>query len=188
MNRWKRTAQLGVGFGVLALVCGGWVHGRAGEVEAARDRLATLREQVARLRREAGTQRALELQLQGLNAAFADYVQILPAPQLATEEELLRQISRVCDRRRVRLSHWRRQKNSRRRARKGRAPFRETRLQLQLEAKLPDLILALNDLERLPKLVRVIGFALRSPDPLLYDGVDPPLEARVEVSTFCYQG
>ncbi|RMG11436.1 MAG: hypothetical protein D6731_15560 [Planctomycetota bacterium] len=195
MNKETKSAVvLGVIFAVLAAAAYYYVHKTQQEVDAKKAEIASLKTQIDQLRAEAKRYDALVEELENLKVNFAQFVKILPAPEVATEEQLMYMLQEKCERAQFGLGNYRvakprRSSSSRRRGRKS-GGFREIDVTLAAEATFQQFLRFLNSLERHETFLRVNSFNCTAGQKPEFDAEGNevwPLKITLNISTFRYE-
>lgn len=187
MNKEMRTTAITAVLIVIgALVLGYFVNETLTEIEAVTAANAELEGQIATLKAKVDTLPALQLELENLKANFAQYIKILPSPEVATTERLLELVQEKCERSAFQLKNFN-IKPGVGTAKSGRSGFREIDITISAEGSYEQFLRFLNGLERHESFVRVNSFTCTVGATAKKDaeGKDVwPLTVALNISTF----
>jgi hypothetical protein len=183
------TVGVSVVFALVAAIAGAFALEAQTNLEETEAANGELRASNAILAQEADQLPGLTRELATLEANVDLFVGILPAPEVATVEQLMNTVYNHCERTQVEVPRWSvaKKRNTRKRTRKGarRRAFTELRVTLNLFGRQADLLELINRLEREKALIRVNAFSLLPQSSELVFGGDP-VRATLDVSTFRY--
>jgi Tfp pilus assembly protein PilO len=178
-------------FLVLALFAAYFVHNTMQEVDQIEAEIATMEQDIERLENEAKKHDALVEELENLKANFAQYVKILPAAEVATEERLMDLIQEKCERSQFGVGTYRvkpQKKAGKRKTRGG--GFQEIDVSLSAKGTFEQFLRFLNSLERHESFLRVNTFTCTSAGRAVQDAEGNetwPLAISLNISTFRYE-
>lgn len=187
MNKEMRTTAITAVLIVIgALVLGYFVNETLTEIEAVTAQNAELEGQIATLKAKVDTLPALQVELDNLKANFAQYIKILPSPEVATTERLLELVQEKCERSAFQLKNFN-IKPGAGTAKAGRGGFREIDITISAEGSYEQFLRFLNGLERHESFVRVNSFTCTVASTAKKDGEGKdiwPLTVALNISTF----
>lgn len=192
MSKETRTVVI---FGLIFLVLAGFayyfVSETADKVEAKQAEIAKVREDISGLQAEADLEPALIDELENLKVNFKEYVKILPAAEVATEERLMAMVQEKCERTQFGLGNYnvKKPKGASRRGKRSSSGFREIDVSLKAGGTFEQFLRFLNSLERHESFVRVNSFSCAPPPEAVIDeeGKETwPLKIALNISTFRY--
>lgn len=187
----KTVLIFGLIFAVLAGGAFYFVNETKAKVEAKEAEIAALKQEIATLAKEAALEEGLIEQLESLKVNFAQYVKILPSPEVATEERLMTMLQEKCERAQFGLGDYsvkKDRKKSKKRSGKG-GGFKEIDVTLRAKGTFEQFLRFLNSLERHESFLRVNSFTCTAPaKPKIDDeGIETwPLDISLNISTFRY--
>ena len=157
MNKEMRTTAITAALIIVgAVVLGYFVNETLTEIDAVTAANTELEGQISTLEAKVATRPALEQELATLKENFAQYIKILPSPEIATPERLLELVQEKCERSQFQLKSFNfRPLADQKRARGG---FREIDITLKAEGPYEQFLRFLNGLERHESFVRVNSF------------------------------
>lgn len=157
MNKEMRTTAITAALIIVgAVVLGYFVNETLTEIDAVTAANTELEGQISTLEAKVATRPALEQELATLKENFAQYIKILPSPEIATPERLLELVQEKCERSQFQLKSFNfRPLADQKRARGG---FREIDITLNAEGTYEQFLRFLNGLERHESFVRVNSF------------------------------
>jgi Tfp pilus assembly protein PilO len=177
-------------FAVLAGFAFYFVNETAEKVEAKRKEIEGVQKQIAALQKEADQEAALIEELESLRVNFKEFVKILPAAEVATEERLMTMVQEKCERTQFTLDSYLAKGGKKGKKKKGKgAGFHEISVSLKAEGTYEQFLRFLNSLERHESFVRVNSFSCNPPSKPEVDeeGKETwPLDIQLKVSTFRY--
>jgi hypothetical protein len=150
------------------------------EVDAVSAANHSLDDEVAGLQREIAQGPELAARLDACNASFKDYVKILPSPEVATEEKLLRTVSVYCDLAQIRMSEVLCGAAQQRTAAHG-GDFQEVGVSFRIASDYDAFVRFLNLLERHESFIKVNAFSVT---PAAQRSLE--LDASIELTTYTY--
>lgn len=188
MNKEMRTTAITavlilIGAGVL----GYFVNETLTEIETVSAANAELEGQIATLKAKVDTMPALQVELENLKTNFAQYIKILPSPEIATPERLLELIQEKCERSAFQLKTTSFKPGAAKVGAGSRGGFREIDITLAAEGSYEQFLRFLNGLERHESFVRVNSFTCTVATQAKKDaeGKDTwPLTVALNISTF----
>jgi len=191
----KSAAIVGACFLVLALVALYFVNQTKTKKEKVEDDNKALESQIATLEKKADKLDELNTELELINTNLAEYIQILPSPEVATVERLMELVQEKATRSQFDATQFvlkdsdpRRKK--RRRGRRGggsASAFQEIDITMQAEATFDEFLKFLNSLERHETFLRLNSFSCRAGQARTEgEEVELPLRITLNLSTFRY--
>jgi len=186
MNKEMRTTAITAALIIIgAVVLGYFINETLTEIDAVTAANTELEGQISTLEAKVATRPALEQELATLKENFAQYIKILPSPEIATPERLLELVQEKCERSQFQLKSFNfRPLADQKRARGG---FREIDITLNAEGTYEQFLRFLNGLERHESFVRVNSFTCTVGTAAKKDaeGKDLwPLTVALNISTF----
>jgi Tfp pilus assembly protein PilO len=160
MNKEMRTTAITAVLIVIgALVLGYFVNETLTEIEAvsASERRAR-GARSPRSNAKVNTMPALQVELENLKANFAQYIKILPSPEIATTERLIELVQEKCERSAFQLKSFNYKPGNKAVQGGARGGFREIDITLSAEGSYEQFLRFLNGLERHESFVRVNSF------------------------------
>lgn len=182
-------------FGIIFAVLAGFAYFFVNETQVKLDEKkaenAALTDEIAALQKEADLEDALIVELESLKVNFKEYVKILPASEVATEERLLAMLQEKCERTQFGLGNYTAKKPKRgaKKKRKG-GGFKEIDVTLRATGTFEQFLRFLNALERHESFLRVNSFACTAAaqPERDEDGKETwPLTITLNISTFRYE-
>ena len=159
MNKEMRTTAITA---VLILIGAGglgyFVNETLTEIETVSAANAELEGQIATLKAKVDTMPALPVELENLKTNFAQYIKILPSPEIATPERLLELVQEKCERSAFQLKTFSFKPGAATAKAGARGGFREIDITLNAEGTYEQFLRFLNGLERHESFVRVNSF------------------------------
>ena len=193
----KTVAVFAGVFLVMAMVAGYFVYNTSDEVAVKAQEIDVLKNELAALKKEADQHDELVIELDSLKANLAQYVKILPSPEVATPERLMELVQEKTERAQFALASYRAgdAKGAKAPQARGRGPgsasgFKEIEVSLNAEGTYEQFLRFLNSLERHESFLRVNSFScLTGSKPTIgEDGAEVyPLTISLNVSTFRYE-
>lgn len=188
MNKEMRTTAITAVLIVIgALVLGYFVNETLTEIEAVSASNAELEGQIATLDAKVKTMPALQVELENLKTNFAQYIKILPSPEIATTERLMELVQEKCERSAFQLKSFNYKPGNKEVKAGARGGFREVDITLAAEGSYEQFLRFLNGLERHESFVRVNSFTCTVAPTAKKDaeGKDTwPLTVALNISTF----
>ncbi len=188
MNKEMRTTAITAVLIVIgALVLGYFVNETLTEIEAVTASNAELQGQIDVLKAKVDTMPALQLELENLKTNFAQYIKILPSPEIATPERLLELVQEKCERSAFQLKNFNFKQGAKEVKAGARGGFQEIDITLAAEGSYEQFLRFLNGLERHESFVRVNSFTCTVGATAKKDaeGKDTwPLTVALNISTF----
>lgn len=174
-----------------ALAEGYYINEVMTEIEVKQAEITTLQGEISGLQEKVKKIEPLTRELTSLKANFAQYVRILPSPDVASQERLMELIQEKSDRTGFKVTQFvikREPTTAAAASRKKKGGFQEIDLTLTSEGTFDQFLRFLNSLERHESFVRVNSFACSSSDKpkIGPDGPTWPLTVALNVSTFRY--
>jgi len=194
MNKELKTVLIFAGvFVLLATGAGAFVYNTMEAVEIKEQEIAALSGEIQKMKTIAKQEPELETQLNKLQENLGQYVKILPSPEVATDERILRLVNEKCNDSNFELNSVRLEqkagkavgKKKRGRA-KGKGGFQEVSVTLRARATYDQFLRFLNSLERNPTFLRVNNFSC-SLGSAPVGPTGPMLSIKLNVSTFRYE-
>jgi Tfp pilus assembly protein PilO len=196
MNKEQRTVAIfAVVFVILASVAYYFGKQTQEQVEQKKSEIAVLNKEIEDLQAQADQEEALLAELAALKLNFAQYVKILPSPQVATEEKLMETVQLKCERSNFTLVDYV-AKPPRKRAKRGKkrgassTGFKEIDVTLKADGTFEQFLRFLNSMERHESFLRVNSFQCqgpRGPETDAEGNETWPLKVTLNVSTFRYE-
>lgn len=194
MSKEMRTVGIFAGiFAVLAMVAGYFVNDTMTQVDQKKTEIEALNGEIASLDKEAKQHDALVEELDSLRQNFAQYVKILPSPEVATQERLMELLQEKSERAQFTASRFT-LKEAADKAAKGRGGggggFLEIDVTLSAEATYEQFLRFLNSLERHESFLRVNSFSCSAASRAVVDAEGRetwPLTIALNISTFRYE-
>jgi len=193
----KTVAVFAGVFLVMAMVAGYFVYNTSDEVAVKAQEIDVLKNELAALKKEADQHDELVIELDSLKANLAQYVKILPSPEVATSERLMELVQEKVERAQFQLDSYRTD------PKKGGAPaarpgpgragasgFKEIEVSLNAVGTYEQFLRFLNSLERHESFLRVNSFSCLTGARATVgeDGAEIyPLTISLNVSTFRYE-
>lgn len=193
MNKDTKTLAITIAvFLAGALAEGYYINEVMGEIEVKQAEIATLQGEITTLQEKVKKIEPLTRELASLKANFAQYVRILPSPDVASQERLMELIQEKSDRTGFKVTQFvikRESTTAAAASRKKKGGFQEIDLTLTSEGTFDQFLRFLNSLERHESFVRVNSFACSASDKpkIGPDGPTWPLTVALNVSTFRYE-
>lgn len=183
-------------FLVLAGVAAFFVNNTMDEVKQREDGIIDLESKIAKAEKIANKEETLEKELGNLQENLKHYVQILPSPEVATQEELMKLVQQNCERAQFALGAYDDKEAKKRAAPKKKGArkkkvggFTEIAVSLDASGTYEQFLRFLNALERHETFLRVNNFTCSAPQTpkVDADGKETwPLKISLNVSTFRY--
>jgi Tfp pilus assembly protein PilO len=181
-------------FLVLAVVAGFFVNNTMDEVSQRTAAIDDLNNKILKAEKVAGKEESLEKELANLQENLKHYVQILPSPEVATEEELMKLVQQNCERAQFDLGSYRvkegkKKSSGKTRRKKNAGGFAEIAVTIAAKGTYEQFLRFLNALERHETFLRVNSFTCDAPKVALVDADGNetwPLRITINVSTFRY--
>ncbi len=198
MSKEIRSAIIvGAVFAVCALVAFYFVFDTSGQLEERQAELAALDEELTALDTKGKELPALQEQLASVKANLSQYIKILPSPDVATDEELVRLVQEKSARAQFQIAQITvelKTKKAKTRARGKPAAsagaFEEIGLNISGEGTFDQFLRFLNALERHESFLRVNTFSITAPSSPEVDAEGRetwPLRVQLQVSTYRYK-
>ncbi len=193
----KTVLIFGLIFTVLAGCAFYFVSETKAKKEAKEAEIEALNTEIAGLEKQAAQEEGLIEELDSLKVNFAQYVKILPSPEVATEERLLSMLQEKSERSQFSLGDFVQKKDRAKRSSKKRGKkkkgggFREVDVTLKADATFEQFLRFLNSLERHESFLRVNSFTCMAPQKAEVDDEGKetwPLQITLNISTFRYGG
>ncbi len=188
MNKEMRTTAITAVLIVIgALVLGYFVNETLTEIESVTASNAELQGQIDVLKAKVDTMPTLQVELENLKTNFAQYIKILPSPEIATPERLLELVQEKCERSAFQLKNFNFKQGAKEVKAGARGGFQEIDITLAAEGSYEQFLRFLNGLERHESFVRVNNFTCTVASTAKKDaeGKDTwPLTVALNISTF----
>lgn len=182
-------------FLVLAIVALFFVNNTMDQVAEKEQKILDLEGEIAKNEKIAAKEEGLEKELKNLQENLRHYVTILPSPEVATQEELMRLVQQNCERAQFDLGSYsvreakKRGGGGKKKKKKKKGGFAEISVSLNARGTYEQFLRFLNALERHETFLRVNSFSCSAPSEAVKDdeGNDTwPLQISLQVSTFRY--
>ncbi len=185
----KTTAVAGALIGAIALVFVYFISNSLDEKALKEGEKATLEGEIAALTAKVALIEPLTLELDNLKANFAQYIKILPSPEIATQERLMELVEEKCERADFEVSRF----DVKRDVSAKKSAFQEIEITLAAKGTFDQVLRFMNSLERHESFVRVNSFNCTAPATSSPDPADPsrqiwPLTISLNISTFRFDG
>jgi hypothetical protein len=189
----------GLVFLVMTGVAGYYVSGRVEAVKKRENDIKTIQAEVDKAKKIASKKRKdeLEKEKESLESNLSHYITILPSPQVASKERLMRLVQEKCDRSQFILERFRltKKRKSAKKAKpskkkKKSGGFQEVPLTLDANGTYEQFLRFLNSLERHESFLRVNTFRCEAEEKPTLDAegnVTWPLTISLTLSTFRYE-
>ena len=192
----KTVLIFGLIFSVLAACAFYFVNETKKKKDAKALEITALKTEIASLAKQAALEEGLAQELESLKLNFAQYVKILPSPEVATEEILLSMLQEKSERSQFGLQDFQEKKSrakptSKKRGKKKSGGFKEIDITLKANATFEQFLRFLNSLERHESFLRINSFTCNAPQKPEVDeeGKETwPLKISLNISTFRYGG
>lgn len=186
----KTTAVAGALIAAISLVFVYFISNSLDEKALKEGEKATLEGEIDALTQKVALIEPLTLELENLKANFAQYIKILPSPEIATQERLMELVEEKCERADFQVSRFD-VKPQLGAAKK--SAFQEIEITLQAKGTFDQFLRFMNSLERHESFVRVNSFNCTAPTVAVPDPADPakeiwPLQVSLNISTFRFDG
>jgi Tfp pilus assembly protein PilO len=181
-------------FLVLAVVASFFVKSTMDKVSQRNAAIDDLNNKILKAQKIAAKEESLEKELANLQENLKHYVQILPSPEVATQEELMKLVQQNCERAQFdlgtyRVAKTRKSSGGKKRRHKKVGGFQEIAVSLSATGTFEQFLRFLNALERHETFLRVNSFTCNAPTKpkVDADGNETwPLKISINVSTFRY--
>jgi hypothetical protein len=184
----KATAIAGGLVAVITAVLGVFVNGTMTDRDAKQAEQAQLNADIASLQKVVDTQEGLQAELENLKANVAQYIKILPSPEIATQERLMELVQEKSERAQFEITGFViKPPTADPRKRASKAAFQEIEVTLNAKGTFSQFLLFLNSLERYESFVRVNSFTCTAPQTAEVDSDGKetwPLTVSLNISTF----
>lgn len=200
MNKETQVVLItGLVFVVMTGIALYYVNGRIEARKAREQDIATIKQDIAKAESIIAKKEELEKELDSLERNLSHYITILPSPEVATKESLMRLVQEKCERSQFVLERFVlgggssavRGRGGAGAAKKGGGGFQEIGLTLDANGTYEQFLRFLNSLERHESFLRVNTFRCEAdPKPKVNeeDGtVSRPLTISLNLSTFRYE-
>lgn len=185
----KTTAVAAALIAAISLVLIYFVSNSLDEKALKEGEKATLETDIAGLTAKVALIEPLTLELDNLKANFAQYIKILPSPEIATQERLMELVEEKCERADFQVSRF----ETRPSLSAKKSAFQEIEITLTAKGTFEQFLRFVNSLERHESFVRVNSFNCTAPTVSVPDPADPlkqiwPLAVSLNISTFRFDG
>lgn len=202
MNKETQVVLItGLVFVVMTGIALYYVNGRIEARKAREADIATIKQDIAKAEAVIAKKEELEKELDSLERNLSHYITILPSPEVATKESLMRLVQEKCERSQFVLERFvlntggaaagRGRRGAAPKRKKGAGGFQEIALTLDANGTYEQFLRFLNSLERHESFLRVNTFRCQAePKPRVNeeDGtVSWPLTISLNLSTFRYE-
>jgi Tfp pilus assembly protein PilO len=197
MNKELRSAIIvGAVFAVCALVAFFFVLDTSGQLEDKQAELAALEEELTALDTKGKELPGLQEQLASVKANLSQYIKILPSPDVATDEELVRLVQEKSARAQFQIDQitvevkGKKGKSRRGKPAESAGAFEEIGLNITGQGTFDQFLRFLNSLERHESFLRVNTFSITAPSSPAIDDEGRetwPLRVQLQVSTYRYK-
>lgn len=192
----KTVLIFGLIFSVLAACAFYFVNETKAKKDAKALEITALKTEIAGLEKQAALEEGLTQELESLKLNFAQYVKILPSPEVATEEILLSMLQEKSERSQFGLQDFQEKKGrarptSKKRGKKKSGGFKEIDITLKANSTFEQFLRFLNSLERHESFLRINRFTCTAPAKAEIDAEGKetwPLKISLNISTFRYGG
>lgn len=190
MTREGKATAIAVGFVVVISLGFGWVISDARDTKMAKEaEKAQLETDIQALEKKVARTEALTQELENLKANFAEYIKILPSPEIATQQRLMDLVQDKSSKTSFGLERFDLKRDAQAAAaRRTKTAFQEVEISLVAKGTFEQFLKFLNSLERHESFVRVNSFtctAAAAPSADI-DVTNPPLTVQLNISTFRY--
>lgn len=180
-------------FLLVASVLGWFVYDNSVRVEELTATNQGLETEIKKFKDRAAERESMEKKLVQLQNAVKEYVKILPNPEIATEEQIIKTFSDYSRRANIRIDEILRQSKRPQRARRGakrpkKTDFEEKKVQFRIKGQFDEFVRFLNFIERDESFLQVRSFSLTAAPPEQKEKLTRRRELNVllTVSTFRY--
>ncbi len=188
----RETKATAIAAGLVAIISMGFVYVISDSLDtktAKESEQAQLRTDIEGLEKKVAKHDELTLELENLKANFAQYIKILPSPEIATQQRLMELVNDKAVKTTFGLERFeQRQQSKAAAAARSKTAFEEVEIALTAKATFEQFLKFLNSLERHESFVRVNTFTCTAAPagPTGGDGTDPLLTIALNISTFRY--
>lgn len=188
----RETKATAIAAGLVAIISMGFVYviSDSLDVKTAKEgEKGQLETDISTLEAKVAKTEALTIELENLKANFAQYIKILPSPEIATQQRLMELVNDKSVKTTFGLERFDLKKEiAAAAARRTKTAFQEVEIALTAKATFEQFLKFLNSLERHESFVRVNSFTctVAPPTPGDDDGLDPKLSIALNISTFRY--
>lgn len=187
----KETKATAIAAGLVAIISMGFVYVISDSLDqktAKEGEKAQLESDISTLQAKVAKTEALTIELDNLKANFAQYIKILPSPEIATQQRLMELVNDKSVKTTFGLERFDLKKGiAAAAARRTKTAFQEVEIALTAKATFEQFLKFLNSLERHESFVRVNSFTCTAAPPTPdADGSNPKLTIALNISTFRY--
>lgn len=186
----RETKATAIAAGLVAVISMGFVYVISDSLDtktAKEGEKAQLETDISGLEQKVAKTEALTQELENLKANFAQYIKILPSPEIATQQRLMELVNDKSVKTAFGLERFDLKKDSAAAsARRTKTAFQEVEIALTAKGTFEQFLKFLNSLERHESFVRVNSFTCTASQGTDGDGLNPPLTIALNISTFRY--
>lgn len=188
----RETKATAIAAGLVAIISMGFVYVISDSLDtktAKEAERAQLETDIANLEKKVDKHDELTQELENLKANFAQYIKILPSPEIATQQRLMELVNDKSVKTSFGLERFEQKQGSKAAAAaRTKTAFQEVEIALTAKATFEQFLKFLNSLERHESFVRVNTFTCTAAatGPTGGDGLDPLLTIALNISTFRY--
>lgn len=185
----KTTAVAAALIAAISLVFVYFVSNSLDEKALKEGEKAQLEQDIDGLTKKVALIEPLTIELDNLKANFAQYIKILPSPEIATQERLMELVEEKCERADFTVARF----DVKPSLGAKKSAFQEIEITLTAKGTFEQFLRFVNSLERHESFVRVNSFNCTAPQASVPDPADPakqiwPLQVSLNISTFRFDG
>lgn len=185
----KTTAVAAALIAAISLVFVYFVSNSLDEKALKEGEKAQLEQDIDGLTKKVALIEPLTIELDNLKANFAQYIKILPSPEIATQERLMELVEEKCERADFAVQRF----DVKPQLGAKKSAFQEIEITLTARGTFEQFLRFVNSLERHESFVRVNSFNCTAPTAAVPDPADPakqiwPLQVSLNISTFRFDG